>query len=125
MIWKDIKGYEGLYQVNELGEVKSLDRIARCGKNGKLLYKGKTLKPGRTSSGYYSVALGKESKFKTHLVHRLVSETFLSNPNNYPIVMHLDNIKSNNSIDNLQFGTQSMNIMQSVREGRWHNQFTK
>jgi hypothetical protein len=123
--WKDIKGYEGLYQINELGEVKSLDRLARCGKYGKVLYKGKTLRPGRTSNGYYSVSLGKQRKFRTYLVHRLVGETFLSNPNNYLIVMHRDNDKSNNNVDNLQWGTQSMNIMQSVREGRWHNQFTK
>ena len=109
--WKDIKGYEGFYQVNQFGEVKSLDRVARCGKNGKLLYKGKTLKAGRTSSGYYSVSLGKESKFKTHLVHRLVGEAFIDKPSDkHNEINHIDFCKENNKVDNLEWVTPSSNV---------------
>ena len=109
--WKDIKGYEGLYQVNELGEVKSLDRLARCGKNGMLLYKGRLLKPGKASHGYLTVSLGKESKFKTHLVHRLVGENFLIKPSiKHNEINHIDFCKENNKASNLEWVTPSTNV---------------
>jgi len=109
--WQDIKGYEGLYQINKFGEVKSLDRLARCGKSGMSMYKGKLLKPGKGNHGYYVVSLGKESKFKSHLVHRLVAEQFIQRPSPlHKEVNHIDLTKDNNQVNNLEWVTPSQNV---------------
>ena len=108
-IWKDVEGYEGLYQVSNLGRVKSLDRLGRCGKFGTLLYKGKELKSGKGSHGYYSVSLGKESKFNSYLVHRLVAKHFVDGYAQELEVNHIDLTKTNNHADNLEWVTPSYN----------------
>lgn len=98
--WKDIKGYEGKYQVSNLGRVKSLD------------YQGKKreiiLKPG-INKGYYQVGLYKYAMCKSLYIHRLVAETFIENPNNLPCINHKDENKLNNRVDNLEFCTQKYN----------------
>ena len=84
-IWKDIPNYEGLYQVSNLGEVKTLKII-----NDKVRHqKTKILKQCKNTSGYLSVNLSNKIK----RVHRLVAETFIPNPNNYPCVNHIDGKK--------------------------------
>ena len=87
---KDIKNYEGLYAITEDGNVYSY--ISK-----------KYLKPGLNSSGYYQVNLCKEGKKKTFSIHRLVAEAFIPNPDNLPCVNHLDECKSNNCVDNLEW----------------------
>ena len=86
-IWKDIKDYEGLYQVSNLGRVRSLDRVV-LQKNGFLkTIKGKILSPNKCGSlkygGYLFIGLSKESVVKRKYIHRLVAEAFIPNPNNY------------------------------------------
>lgn len=112
--WKDIQNYEGMYQVSNLGNIKSVDRIDS--KNGQR--KGKMLKPYTAHNGYLKVTLCKESKTKHFAVHRLVAETFISNPNNYPYVNHKDEIKINNKADNLEWCTAEYNVNYGTRNER-------
>jgi hypothetical protein len=124
-IWKDVIGYEGLYQVSNLGRVKSLARY-KIGK-GNALYKvyERILKYKPRSYAYKVVDLYKDSKSKSCRVHRLVAMAFIPNPNNYPIVSHLDNDPTNNKVENLEWATQSLNIQHCINSnrGRWSNQF--
>ena len=109
--WKNIKGYEGLYQVSNFGRVKSLN-YHRTGKEV-------LMKPGRfvmkSGNAYYGVKLYKDSKMNVKLVHRLVAEAFIPNPENKPEVNHIDGNPSNNRVDNLEWVTRSENIKHSYR----------
>ena len=97
--WRDIKGYEGLYQISNYGRVKSLDRIVRHGKgNYCRVIKSRILKNNIENNGYYCVVLSKNGKTKTYTVHNLVAFTFLPNPNNLPCVDHKDGNKLNNIV---------------------------
>lgn len=121
-VWKDVKGYEGLYQVSNLGKVKSLDRIRKQFNHkgiATIKYKGKILKPQiKSGTGYYTVTLyNKQRKAKIKLIHRLVAETFLDNFNNYLVVNHIDGNKKNNKVNNLEWCTQSHNVKESYRLG--------
>lgn len=100
-IWRDIKDYEGLYQVSNLGRVRSLDHYVKS-KGGKRLVKGKILKPD-LDKGYLRVILYKDGKGKHIMVHRLVAETFKPNPHNYPTVDHINRIKTDNCVENLRW----------------------
>lgn len=104
-IWKDIKGYEGLYQVSNLGRVKSLERIVNFG-NQQRIVKEKILSPRDNGNGYKTVCL--QSKY--FYIHRLVAQTFIPNPDNKPQVDHIDTNKSNNCVDNLRWATHSENM---------------
>ena len=101
-IWKDIDGYEGLYEVSNLGKVKSL--------GNEFSRKEKILKQGKMKNGYLYVILWKEGKYKTCLVHRLVAQAFLENPNNYSCVNHKDENKENNCVENLEWCDAKYNI---------------
>lgn len=94
-IWKDVVGYEGLYQVSNLGRVKSLN-YNRTGKE-------KIMKPISHKYGYLKVNLRKNNSEKKFLIHRLVAQAFLPNPNNLPQVNHKDENPSNNIVTNLEY----------------------
>lgn len=98
--WRDIKGYEGLYQVNQFGQVKSLKRKWAS---------GKILTPVNSARGYNQVSLYKDKKPKAFLVHRLVAEAFIPNPDNFDTVDHIDHNKKNNNVLNLQWLSRSDN----------------
>lgn len=104
-IWRDIEGYEGLYQVSNLGSVRSLDRIDSIGRHRK----AKILKPS-FSRGYPYVNLCKKSKMQFYRIHRLVAIAFLPNPENKEEVNHIDGNTRNNCVDNLEWVTHSENI---------------
>lgn len=104
-IWKDIKGYEEFYQISNLGNVRSLPR------NG-TINKSRILKPNNVKN-YLQVSLQKHGKTKYQKVHRIVAETFIPNPNNYPQVNHIDGNKHNNRVDNLEWVTSSENQLHS------------
>lgn len=115
-IWKDIKGYEGLYQISNLGRVKSLRKWIR-GYNG---YKNeeRILKPYiHHGPDYYVVTLCKNKNKKMHLLHRLIAKAFIPNPNNYPQINHIDGNKQNNNITNLEWCTQSQNTKHAFKMG--------
>lgn len=106
--WRDITGYEGLYQVSNLGRVKSLDRYLPF--SGTIsLRKGCLLKQSINKYGYERLGLYKNGKYKQHTVHRLVANTFIPNPDNLPCVNHKDENKLNNCVDNLEFCTVAYN----------------
>ena len=103
--WRDIERYEGLYQVSNLGRVKSLSK-EWIGGNGCKCSKGETiLKQGGTSykRRYQQVVLCKEGKCSNKRVHRLVAEAFIPNPNNYPFINHKDENPENNCVENLEW----------------------
>ena len=110
-IWKDIQGYEGLYQVSNFGRVRSLGRpVYNAIKRGNIWRKGKILKPIQTqSTGYYCVSLVKNRHLKRMSIHRLVANAFIPNPQSLPQVNHKDENKANNRADNLEWCTSKYN----------------
>lgn len=107
-VWKDIEGYEGKYQVSNLGRVRGLDRKNSMGKT----VKGRILKPRKTHAGYLRAHLCRDDRY----IHRLVAEAFIPNPNNLPQINHKDEDKANNSVDNLEWCTCEYNLSYGSRE---------
>lgn len=108
-IWKPVDGYQGLYEVSNLGRVRSVDRFRKQKNNSKAPVKGKLLKPSLGKNGYLRVALSKNGTVKFKNIHRLVSEAFIQNPNNLPCVNHKDENKTNNKASNLEWCTKEYN----------------
>ena len=106
-IWKDIEGYEGLYQVSNLGRVKSKHRVSE-----------RILKPSINSRGYMLVILSKNGEYKSGKVHRLVAQSFIPNTENKPQVNHIDENKTNNMASNLEWVTVKENINHGTRTER-------
>ncbi len=102
--WRDISGYEGCYQIDNKGKVKSLSRT--------LSFLEKILNPEHTQ-GYRRVTLSKKGEKRRYMVHRLVAIAFIPNPENKPCVNHKDGNKSNNCVDNLEWVTHSENEIHS------------
>lgn len=107
-IWKDIVGFEGLYQVSREGKIRSLDRRVQCVDSVRC-YKGRLMKQHKKKNGYLQVCLRRQKIGKQYLVHRLVATAFLPNPDGLPVVNHKDENKENNSVENLEWCTQSYN----------------
>lgn len=122
--WRDIPGYEGLYQASDHGRIRSLNNIQHVVFRGKPVIKpkyGKVIKPGKHRGGYAMVWLSKNGVVKAHTVHRLVADTFLPNPSGLPEINHIDGDKKNNSISNLEWCTRNTNIQhmyQTLNKGR-------
>lgn len=104
-MYKTIKGYEGIYEINELGKVRSADRIVNSKDERTMHYKGKELKQSIDQGGYAIITLYKNGVAKTFRVHRLVAETFLPNPDNLPQIHHLNHDRKDNRIQNLAWAT--------------------
>ena len=124
-IWKDIKDYEGLYQVSNLSRVRSLERWEML-KNGYSRYrKGRILKTHIDKYGYERVMLYKDGKQKLKQVHRLVAEAFLPNPDNLPQVNHKDENPLNNVVSNLEWCNSKYNINFGTRNERVAEKLSK
>lgn len=119
--WRNVKGYEGLYQVSNLGNVKSLDRLVCQRTKGGVtqcrLMRGRILKVGYDKDGYCQVALSKKGKVSQHKIHRLVASAFLDNPNDYPEINHIDSNPKNNKLSNLEYCNRVQNIRHSLLYG--------
>lgn len=101
--WREVPGYEGLYEVSDLGRVR---------RNGKIL------KPYKDTWGYLSVSLSKNGIRRVVSVHRLVAYAFIPNPNNYPQINHRDENKTNNAVENLEWCTCEYNQNYGTRNER-------
>lgn len=136
--WYDVANYEGYYQVSNFGSVRSFDRyVPNAWGNGLRLMKGKILKAGKDGNGYKQVNLYIDKNSKMVYIHRLVAETFLPNPNNYPYVNHKDEDKTNNfvwvnpdgSIDpeksNLEWCSAKYNVNYGTRNKRAGKKLTE
>lgn len=116
--WRDVVGYEGRYKVSDIGRVKSVPRAFKMkdGRNNtikkELLMKFKVDK-----DGYFKVGLRKEGKQRFFFVHRLVAQAFINNPNFKPQVNHIDGIKNNNSVSNLEWVTHQENRTHAAENG--------
>lgn len=120
-IWKPIDGYEELYEVSNLGKIRSLDRTTVQCNNGTLTdtkYKGKELKGKANDKGYVRVHVSKDGKGEYLSVHRAVATAFCEKPEGCNIVNHLDNNPSNNEATNLEWTTYKGNMQWASKQGR-------
>lgn len=101
--WREVPGYEGLYEVSDLGRIR---------RNGKIL------KPFKDRYGYFQVSLCKNGIMRTFTIHRLVAYAFINNPNNYPEINHKDEDKTNNAVYNLEWCTHDYNMNYGTRNAR-------
>ena len=108
-IWKDIAGYEGKYQVSNLGRVRSLPRTFLDVNRRKQMFRGRVLKQMMRKNGYMVVTFYESGKFHQMMVHRLVADAFIPNPNNLPLINHKDEDKTNNRVDNLEWCSAQYN----------------
>ncbi len=108
-IWKDIKNYEGLYQISNFGNVKSLEKYRY---NGKKYYtqKEKILKQQVDKNGYKVIVLHRNKEIQAFKIHRLVAQAFIPNPKDKAEVNHIDGNKANNNIHNLEWVTTKENV---------------
>ncbi len=116
--WRSIIGFEGYYEVNNFGDVRSIDRlILRDGTQGNMVRKGQARKPHVTPKGYLRIQLSKNGEYHNFQVHRLVAEAFISNPENKPEVNHRNGNKQDNHVDNLEWVTTSENQIHAYGNG--------
>lgn len=113
-VWRDIAGYEGFYQVSNLGRVRSMDRVGgKC----KRKMAGRILKPTKLHAGYLAVNLCSDNTKKFVCVHRLVAGAFIDNPHGFPYVNHIDGNKENNDTRNLEWVTPIGNTRHAIDAG--------
>lgn len=108
-IWKPVKGFEGYYEVSNLGRVRSIDRYVNTKGDSKRIRNGRVLK-GIIHNEYVLVTLSKDNLKSKKRVHRIVAEAFLPNPDNLPQVNHKDEDKTNNNVTNLEWCDSKYNM---------------
>jgi len=109
-IFKDIEGTQGDYQISNFGNVKSLRRLKKFKKGIARVFKGSI-----NTKGYPTVCIYVNGEFKTTRIHRLVAKSFIPNPENKPEVNHIDGVKTNNNVFNLEWVTGSENVLHAYK----------
>lgn len=102
-VWKEAKGYEGFYEISSKGRIKNK--------------KGEILRPALTPVGYFRASLAKKKIKKNHLIHRMVAEAFIENPDDKPIVNHINSNRLDNFVENLEWATASENLIHAYESG--------
>lgn len=115
--WKPIPGYEGAYEVSDLGNVRSLDRITDRGRK----WRGRAMTPTAMRNGYMLVTLWRDGAQRTRLVHRLVLTAFVGAPEDGTEALHADGNRANNALANLAWGTHAENQRDQLRHGTHAN----
>ena len=121
-IWKNIHGYEGYYMISNLGRVKSLERICyynvhKTNIRNSRLKKERILKTTIDAFGYKSVNVSVNSKNKILKIAKLIAKAFIPNPENHPIINHINGVKSDNRIENLEWCTYKHNVNHAIETG--------
>jgi hypothetical protein len=116
-IWKDIINYEGYYKLSNLGRVMSLDRKVIGIDGVEQNFKQRILSININKKGYPSVTLSKDSRSRSIPIHRLLGIVFLPNPDNFPVVRHLNDVKTDFRLENLCWGTQKQNSNDAIING--------
>lgn len=117
--WKPVHGYEGYYEVSNLGNVRGVDRVVKDKSGNTRLVRGRKIaKSTHYRNGYMSVMLSRDCEQKRFTVHRLVAEAFVSNPHGYPEVNHKDENKENNAAENLEWCTHLYNNRYGTKQER-------
>lgn len=115
-IWKDVIGYESIYKVSNLGRVKCLDKKVKIGGLDNFrIHKEKILKPIISHYGYSTIILTKNKVKNKKMVHRLVAKAFISNPKNKPQINHINEVKTDNYVENLEWCTAQYNSTYGTR----------
>lgn len=117
-IWKDIVGYEEYYQISNRGNIRSKDRYVKTCGGGFRFVKGSPIKTVVCTNGYISVGLHKKGIVKMRLIHRLVAQAFIPNPDNLPQINHIDENIKNNNVSNLEWCTPKYNANYGTRNER-------
>ena len=115
-IWKDIRGYEWMYQISDFGRVKSLARMVKHMGYSRI-HSQRILKPSKSPAGYWTATLSKDRNHVYKTIHRLVAVAFIINPECKPQVNHKNGIKTDNRLENLEWVTQSENMQHAYRTG--------
>lgn len=116
-VWREVKGYEGYYEVSNFGRVRSLARVITDKNGRKLKVVPKMLSIIIGKVGYPVTSLTKNGKSKTCTIHRIIAEAFIPNPENKRTVNHIDGDKTNNDLENLEWATHQENYRHAIRTG--------
>lgn len=114
-IWKDVKGFEMSYEISNLGNLKSKDRLVKHYKGGLREYKSKLKNTRLNDKGYLRCNLKKDGKRYDFTVHRLVAEAFINNEDKKPAINHINGDKTDNRVENLEWVTNSENTIHAVK----------
>ena len=113
-IWKDIQGFNGVYQASNLGRIRTTDHYVNYRNNSKAIRRGKVLKAQKTKKGYYTIGLKKDGVIIRNHIHRFIAQTFIENRKNKLQVNHIDGDKENNNISNLEWATPKENTRHAI-----------
>jgi len=124
-LWKTIKDYEGYYEVSNMGNIRSIDRVINHPTKGAIKRKGRILKSAPNGKGYLTVMLCKNGVDRTLVVHRIVANGWVKNTQNNPQVNHINGIKTDNRVENLEWCDNSYNMEHAINNGLFKERIHK